>query len=140
MDAASASIGNLAVPRELVNAIDDGRWIPPQDDRIITDVFGDEPDDPRLYDLPTMARQNQRFQSKSQVALASDIPGAQRGLGIDPTLAVLIGDLGADMPIALDYRTSETRPRVIYFGADGWHEVAPDIETLLRRLGLSGRP
>lgn len=140
MDAAPASIGNLALPRELMIAIDVGRWLPPHDDRIISDVFGDEPDDPRFYDLPTMTRQNQRFQSRSQAELASDIIGAQRGLGIDPALAVLIGDLGADMPIALDYRTSDTRPRVIYFGADGWREVAPDIDTLLRRLGLSGTP
>ena len=125
MDADSASIGNLAVPRELVDAIDAGRWLPPHDDRVISDVFGDEPDDPRFYDLPTMARQNQRFQSRSPAELAGDVFGAQRGLGIDPALAVLIGDLGADMPIALDFRISQTRPRVLYFGADGWREVAP---------------
>jgi hypothetical protein len=87
-----------------------------------------------------MARQNERFKSRSPAELAGDVFGAQRGLGIDPALAVLIGDLGADMPIALDFRTSRTRPRVLYFGADGWREVAPDIDTLLRRLGLSGTP
>ena len=70
-------------------------------------------------------------------ALEATIPGAQRGLGIDPALAVLIGDLGADMPIVLDYRATERRPRVIYFASEGWREVAPDIATLLGRLGLS---
>ena len=64
-------------------------------------------------------------------------PGAQRGLGIDPALAVLIGDPGADMPIVLDYRATERRPRVTYVASDRWREVAPDIATLLGRLGLS---
>jgi hypothetical protein len=137
MSAPSATIGNLALPPELVQAIDAGRWLAPHDDQLLTAVFGDEPDDPRFYDLPTMARQNERFHTRSAAELEAVIPGAQRGLGIDPGLAVLIADLSADMPIALDYRTSRSRPRVVYFASDGWREVAPDISTLLGRLGLS---
>ena len=55
-------------------------------------------------------------------------------VGIDPTKAVLIGDLGTDMPIALDDRASVDAPRVLYLGRGGWLEVAKNIETLLDRL------
>ncbi|MEO3975623.1 hypothetical protein [Streptomyces sp. CAU 1734] len=50
------------------------------------------------------------------------------GLGVDPELALLIGDLGADMPIALDYRRHGLAPRVIYLGSRGWVEVADDFD------------
>lgn len=46
------------------------------------------------------------------------------------------GSLGADMPIALDYRLSRDEPRVVYLGDGGWREIAPDFPTLVQRLGL----
>jgi hypothetical protein len=57
-------------------------------------------------------------------------------LTIDPRRSVLIGDLGIDMPLALDYQLSDDNPRVLYLPsyASGWIEVAPDISTLLSKI------
>jgi hypothetical protein len=130
------SVGGLELPGDLLEAIGGGRWKAPKDVDRIKDIFGDEPDWPQFYDLASITRQNQFFQNRSLVELDEDVPGSSRGLGVDPALAVLIGDLGADMPIALDYRPSRNNPRVIYLADDGWREVAPDFEMLCRRLGL----
>jgi hypothetical protein len=132
----SELVGGLPLPGALLEAIADGRWKPPANMETIANVFGDEPDWPQFYDLPTMSAQNRSFQQRSQADLAELIPGSDGGIGISPNRAVLIGDLGADMPIALDYRTSETEPCVIYLGPDGWREVASDFRSLSERLGL----
>ncbi|MGI5232756.1 hypothetical protein [Actinoallomurus sp. CA-142502] len=73
-----------------------------------------------------------RLQSHDRAATPGDI---------DPRRSVLIGDLGHEMPFALDFRTSWGRPRVVYLtiGTDRWIPVAPDAEVLLDRLGLSGK-
>ncbi|WP_162907457.1 hypothetical protein [Allorhizocola rhizosphaerae] len=49
---------------------------------------------------------------------------------------MLIGDLFPDSAIALDYRLSRDRPRVIHARPQGWHVVAADFEELERLLGL----
>lgn len=58
------------------------------------------------------------------------------GVGVDPALSVLIGDLGIDSPIVLDYRLDRRAPRVVYMRLDGWHVVAKDFDELIARLGL----
>lgn len=55
------------------------------------------------------------------------------GLPLPPSL------LQPDSPIALDCRQSRSAPRVLYLRTEGWVEVAPDIETLLWRLGIDWR-
>jgi hypothetical protein len=54
-------------------------------------------------------------------------------------MSILIGDLGNDMPFALDFRPSRATPRVIYLTLETgrWITVAPTVELLLDRLGLS---
>ena len=126
-------IGSHALPSALVKAVGDGRWRPPSDEAIFVDVFGEEPDGPQFYDYPTMVRQNQSFQQMAPEGAFSpdgDEPG------IEPASAVLIGDLGADMPIALDYRKSNVEPRVLYLASSGWVEVASNVEGLLVALKL----
>lgn len=136
MNESTTRVGNLPLPGALLQMIRDGRWMPPRELATIADVFRDEPDEPHFYDLPAMLRQNQSFQGKSQADLAEMVFGSDRGLGINPALAVLVGDLGADMPIALDYRADKVNPRVIYLGSEGWYEVAPDFETLVQWLSI----
>jgi hypothetical protein len=136
MDESSIHLNGLALPGALLRAIAEGRWRPPETVQIIRDVFGDEPDWPQFYDVATMARQNLLFHSESQADLEENVIGSSDGLGIDPALAVLIGSLGADMSIALDYRSGRDNPRVVYLAPGGWREVAPDFATLHQRLGL----
>ncbi|MFJ5926387.1 hypothetical protein ACIQF6_27660 [Kitasatospora sp. NPDC092948] len=44
----------------------------------------------------------------------------------------LIGDLGADLPIALDFRTEP--PRVLFIGDGGRRVVAADFDELGEKL------
>lgn len=136
MDESITYVGGLPLPGSLLRVIAEGRWRVPRDVEVIRDVFGDDPDWPQLYDVATIIRQNRFFQSKSQAELEEEIVGSGDALGIDPALAILVGSLGADMPIALDYRSSRTNPRIIYLASEGWREVAPDLETLCHQLGL----
>lgn len=129
-------IGGLPLPGSLLESVSAGRWRLPESVGILVEVFGEEPDWPQFFDLATMARQNQFFQAKSQAELEADVAGSGGGLGVDPSLAVLVGSLGSDMPIALDYRLGRSDPRVIYLAADGWCEVAPTFRVLCERLNL----
>ncbi|MFB7944014.1 hypothetical protein ACFC6L_03760 [Kitasatospora phosalacinea] len=54
------------------------------------------------------------------------------GLGVDPERVWLIGSLGADLPIALDFRTEP--PRVLFLAVPGWRVVAEDFDALWERL------
>jgi hypothetical protein len=119
-----------------VSAIESGRWRPPDEISAVCEVFADEPEWVEFYDFAEMVRQNRRFQLMSEEEADHEVPGSSRGLGITPRLAILIGSIGGDMSIALDYRVDRQQPRVIYFGIQGWREVAPDIESLCLRLGL----
>jgi hypothetical protein len=125
-------VNGLPLPGALCEAIAEGRWRPPPGG-VLAAVLGDEPDDVRFYDLAEMRRQNAGLLKESEDRFDWVVPGSA---GWDRRLTVIIGDLGADMPIALDYRRSRDRPRVLYLGDGGWDVVAPDIETLLVRLGL----
>ena len=129
-------VGGLELPRSLVEAIRAGRWKAPSDDELLRTVFRDTPDWPDFFTIAAMGPQNRNFQSLTSAALEEWVPGSGDGLGVEPSLAVIIGSLGADMPIALDYRVTWDNPRVIYLGEDGWHEVAADFATLCRLLDL----
>ncbi|GLY91490.1 hypothetical protein [Actinoallomurus iriomotensis] len=137
----TAQINGLPLPGALCAAIEDRRWAPPADE-LLTRVFGDRPQGPRFYSLDHMRFENHRWPevgSGLPAYLGSPDAAAPPG-DIDPRRSVLIGDLGHEMPFALDFRTSWDRPRVVYLtiGTDRWITVAPDAEVLLDRLGLSG--
>ncbi|HZM77510.1 MAG TPA: hypothetical protein VFC19_17395 [Candidatus Limnocylindrales bacterium] len=139
MTRSGVDVGGLALPMALLRAIGRKRWKAPTRPQTFIDVFGEPADHSVFYDVPGMIRQNVNFQNWSQEELAKHLGRYEGGVGVTPGLAVLIGDLGIDSPIALDYRKSGSAPRVLYLRLDGWAEVAPDIETLLWRLGIDWR-
>ncbi|WP_084432393.1 hypothetical protein [Kibdelosporangium aridum] len=114
-------IGPHVLPSLLVELVNAGRWRTPDDEDLLHAVFTDEPQSAWFYGLADMTRQNEFFHRMTPEDAFNNT-----GIGIDPNHAVLIGDLGADMPIALDYRTSATSPRVLYLAEPGWIEVAKD--------------
>lgn len=124
----------LPLPESLTRAVRDGRWTDLQDSPHLAEVFGDEPDRPGFYDIESMPAQNRTLHAVSEAADFPDLPHMDQGLSVTPRLTLLIGDLGADMPFALDYRLSMRDPRVIYLGLHGWVEVAQNIEDLIARL------
>jgi hypothetical protein len=127
-------INGLVVPAPLVAAVRAGEWRPPRDLRVIWEVFGEaEPDGPQFYDLPSMVRQNSFLPTMSPAVVRGEVVEG-KSVGIDQNRAVLIGDLGPDLSIALDYRVQGADPRVLYSNRVGWVEVARNIQTLLERL------
>jgi hypothetical protein len=123
------TVNGLPLPGALCEAIADGRWRPPTED-VLRAVLGDQPDHARFYDLAEMTRQNAGLRWAPK-RYDDWVPA-----GWHRRRTVIIGSLGADMPIALDYRQSRDRPQVLYLGLHGWVVVAPDFETFLVRLGL----
>jgi len=140
MTGSQTHVGGLPLPPALLQAIAKRRWKAPTDERMYLDVFSDTPGQALFYDVATMVRQNSKFQGWSQEELPKHLYINKEGPGITPAQAVIIGDLAPDSPIVLAYRQSRRAPKVLYLsGAEGWVEVAPDIETLLRRLGIDWR-
>lgn len=61
---------------------------------------------------------------------------------LDPGKSVIIGDLGHDLPVALDYRANPADPRVVFLStrvAGRWITVAASIADLIEALGLSSQ-
>ncbi|MFG1653892.1 hypothetical protein ACGFIE_28560 [Micromonospora sp. NPDC049275] len=125
-------IGGFVLPAELVQVMESGRWKPP-DMQVLREVFDDDPDDPRFYDLPSMARQDELLRAQSP-EVYRDLVGPE--CDIDPSRCLVVGDLGVDMSIALHYGADGGDPRVIYLTVDGWREVAPNVRVLVERLRL----
>jgi hypothetical protein len=135
------AVAGLPLPRELVAVIQAGKWNPPTDPQVYVDTFGELPDHAMFYSLAEMIRQNRSWQS-SPVEEVSGNPVEGRSAGIEPARSVLIGDLGPDMPIALDFRSSEDNPSVLYQtyrGAVVWLKIADSVGELLERLKITGR-
>src|SRR5579859_7817437 len=101
------SVAGLPLPDDLITAIARGDWRVPEDWGILRDVFGDEPDLPEFYDLETLERENRSWRNLSPHEEWFGKPEDGVSVGIDPNRSVVIGGLGRDMPIVLDYRESK---------------------------------
>lgn len=134
-------VSGLPLPSALVAVIRAGRWLPPLESGLLATLFRDRPAQPTFYGIDGIIGETAHWHSESDretlewyvgVSNDADPPG-----DIDQQRSVVIGDLGPDQPFALDYRHDISRPRVVYLTTyNGWIEVAPDIESLLDRLGL----
>jgi hypothetical protein len=125
----------MALPESLVGAIRANRWKPP-DDEVLRSLFGDDPVQARFYDLEYLPFENAPWPSETEPFYLGEIDAAVEPGDIDPRRSVLIGDLGPDMPIALDYRPSTDQPIVVYLSTKDarWHRIANSVEELMERL------
>jgi hypothetical protein len=131
------TVNGHQVPDALAQVIDAGRWTPPDTD-VLVSVFDDQPSDPRFYGRAEMLHQNTLF---LRMPLSEADSPEGDNLGIVPSQTVLVGDLGTDMSIALDYRLNPAEPRVLYCAEQGWIAVAPNVSVLLESLGIeAGSP
>jgi hypothetical protein len=133
-------IGNLRVPDGIVTAIASGEWILPSEESVILNIFTELPAPAgQLYSIEWMLRETVAWWESPADEYEYYGGGQAAGnsyLTIGPRCSILIGDLGVDMPLALDYHGSGGNPRVLYLPsyAAGWIEVAPDVATFLRRI------
>jgi len=137
------TVEGYQLPAEIVAAIGRGAWKLPAGSLAVAALFTEQPTPAaRLYEPGLMAAETAAWRAAppEQQKLYGG-PGAQAEgyLTVDPQSAVLIGDLGHDLPIALDYSVSAGRPRIVYLAsrAPGWIQVAADAADFLRRLGSS---
>ncbi|WP_063059525.1 hypothetical protein [Nocardia sienata] len=134
------TINGLPLPAALSAAITEQRWIVPADAAALERVFTERPEEPNFYTFEYMQFENSKWPAlAARSPRLCGTPDESTPPGdIDPELSVLIGDLGYDMPFALDYRTSMTEPRVLYASPESgrWVTVATRIEELLAELGL----
>ncbi len=106
----------------------------------LEEVFGHEDVvDPLFFDEVQIINENSDWrheESEAYIGKANDL--SQPG-DIDPERSLIIGDLGPDRLIALDFRENLSAPSVVYLtdhrGAT-WIEVASSIEDFLSKLGL----
>lgn len=131
-------INGLPLPAALVTAIRNDAWTN-FDAATLSQVFKADPEDPCFYTLELMQLENENWPifAKRIPGLCGN-PDISRPPGdIDPLLSLLIGDLGPDLPFALDFRTSLLSPRVLFTPTAGrWVTIAPRIEDLLIGLGV----
>lgn len=125
-------VGGLAVPDQLIKLIREGKWAPPSKE-VLRRVFGHEPEEPLFYDEDVLVLENRAWQNTPRVAWPGDLTDNEN-LGITAERSVVIGDLGYDLPIVLDYRESASCPRVIYLKATVWVQIAPSFEDLAELL------
>lgn len=134
------------VPVQIVDAINRGEWTFPSDVSAMRRLFTEAPTpSAKLYSLELMATESEAWRAEPpEQHKRYGGPGAKaKGyLIVDPQSSVLIGDLGFDMPIALDYSLSPDRPRVVYLPsrAPGWIEVASDVSEFLRLIKAAPQP
>jgi hypothetical protein len=97
-----------------------------RDDSMMARIFTEAPTSAaRLYSVDLMVTENAAWRAsppEQQKLYGGPGNQAEGYLAIDPQSPLLIGDLGFDMPVALDYSVSRGRPRVVYLSsrAPGW--------------------
>jgi hypothetical protein len=138
----STVVNGLGLPEDLIVLMDAGRWKPPTAltglTRLIPENSGLHP-----YSISQM-----EFETKTcylQGRMWQGVPDPNNSPGdIDPHLTVFIADIGHgfDQPIALDYRVSPERPRVLTLRwsergeRNRWIVIAPDIMAFAELVGL----
>jgi hypothetical protein len=68
---------------------------------------------PMFYSADHMQRENQSWPDEEYSGYLGTKDGHYSPGDIDPRQSVLIGDLGPDLPIALDFRRSQERPSLV---------------------------
>jgi hypothetical protein len=134
-------IAGMTLPESLVAAIAEGRWRVPDDKERLEAVFGCKAVDPCFYSLQGIRNETERWHAESDSDTLGQYLGqsnaVERPGDIIQDRSIFIGDLGPDMPFALDYRQSDRVFSVIFLTIyGGWREVASSAAALISSLGL----
>jgi hypothetical protein len=126
-------VNGHSVPQKIISLIQRNQWTFPREATSLQQLFTDELlSNATLYTLDVM-------RSKNENALTSPSEKLRQSIGLDLKSSILIGDLGPDMFLSLDYRTSANDPRVVYLpsNAQAWVQIAPDVDSFLDALTLN---
>ena len=118
-------IRGLPIPAELVTLIESGRWVCPADPAGLDRLF------PKRSEFCCYSHAGMTGETgildRGWTPMWHGLPDPASPPGdIDPSRAVFIADLGLgyDQPIALDYRPSLSRPRVLTLR---WDKPTPPV-------------
>jgi hypothetical protein len=137
-------INCLPLPSDLLFLVEAGRWKAPMDHSGVDRLFPDN-GGLCLYSFELMETETRILFDPGLAPAWLGMPDPDNPPGdIDPRLAIFVADLGHgfDQPIALDYRVSLDRPRVITFRwaetgrRNRWVFVASDIKAFAEMAGL----
>jgi len=136
---AKVLVNGLPLPQPLVRAVHDGRWVAPRPEAQ-RPVFGESDETALFYSLEMIHRENAEWPGRKGPAFFGHPSRSQPPGDIDPARSVLIGDLGPDCMVALDYRTSIDTPCVVYLKREKplWVRIAESVEELLDLLDRHG--
>jgi hypothetical protein len=133
------TINGHPLPTALVEALGSGRWRLPADPGRLVAVFAHQPNHPSFYGLEQMRRENAGWLRETYLGYFGSADSQRPPGDLHPQHSVLIGDLGPDVPFALDYRTAPV-PRVVFLTDEDehsrWVQVASSIDELIASLGL----
>ncbi|HQU44652.1 MAG TPA: hypothetical protein PK867_17675 [Pirellulales bacterium] len=137
-------VNGLPLPSALVEAIQTGRWVAPLLHKLeaVFPLAADEGEPichPAFFDLDGMQRENDGWSEETLPSYLGEKDDKVQPGDIDPSQSIVIADLGPDRLVALDYRVSDENPRVVYLTGNQqprWVEAAPNVESLMRLLGL----
>lgn len=121
------------LPQDIISLIRRNLWTIPRETTSLQELFPDEQiSNATLYTLDLM-------RSKNEDLLTSPSEKLKQSLGLDLQSLVIIGDLGPDMFLALNYAKSASDPAVVYLPshAQTWIQVAPDVRSFLNTIKLS---
>lgn len=138
---AKVLVNGLPLPDPLVQALHAGRWVAPRPETQRL-VFGESDESALFYSLELMQRENAEWPGRKAPVYFGHPSRSQPPGDIDPARSVLIGDLGPDCMVALDYRRSIDTPSVVYLKQEEpvWVRVADSIEQLFDLLDRRGPP
>lgn len=131
------AVNDLPLPPALAEAIADGRWRVPSR-AMLERVFRERPTAPAFHDVAAMRTVNHRWRNETDATYLGRSDSQSPPGDLDPARSLIVGELGPELLIALDYRTDADDPSVVYLhsGGDQWITVATGVRKLLSRLGL----
>jgi hypothetical protein len=100
-------------------------------------TFGEKPEWPLFYTAEELIAANESWLTETDDIYFGQPSKVNPPGDIDRVRSLLIGELGPDQLVALDYRGDAANPRVVYAANDLpciWHHVADSVEELLEGL------
>jgi hypothetical protein len=136
LNQSSDVIGGLTIPAALIDAFTGSRWAVLAGSPKLEELVGQRTIRPVFFTFEIMTKINKSWHRDNYDAYKGQ-PSATRPPGdIDPLRSLLIGEIGPDQPIAIDYR-QVGEPCVVFATDDTvspWIIIAESIDTLLQRL------
>lgn len=138
MKSDSVLICGHELPPLLASLVKQGRWKAPSRE-VLAAVFGEQPSSSEFYEFHGMADETSHLLEMDQEYQVWYLGKSDESVypgNLVLAECVLIGDLGPERPIALDYRKDPRNPEVVFLTSRGWRCVCPSIETLVEELRI----